>query len=42
MECSDETEQKLGTEQVLLTIGEIKNFRKNLPKIIELAERVSV
>lgn len=42
IERSDEAEQKLGTEQVLLTIGEIKNFRKNFPKIIELAEKVSV
>lgn len=41
-ECADEAEQELGTEQVLLTIGEIKNFRKNFPKIIELAERVSI
>ncbi|MDE7288030.1 MAG: aminoglycoside phosphotransferase family protein [Oscillospiraceae bacterium] len=42
MECTDETEQKLGTEQVLLTIGEIKNFYKNFDRIIELAEKISV
>lgn len=42
MECADEAEQKLGTEQVFLTIGEIKNFYKNFDRIIELAEKISV
>lgn len=42
IECADEAEQKLGTEQVLLTIGEIKNFYKNFDQIIELAEKISV
>lgn len=42
MECTDEAEQKLGTEQVLLTIGEIRDFCKSFPKIVELAEKVSV
>ena len=42
MECTDEAEQKLGTEQALLTIADIKNFYKNFDRIIELAEKISV
>ena len=42
MECTDEAEQKLGTEQALLTIADIKNFYKNFDSIIELAEKINV